>query len=119
MEQLETESTPAPLPQDLGLLSAEHFLPFTGRTFTATGAGDMVVPLVLVDVQTRPDCTLPNARREAFSLFFTGPLDGPTLDGGLYILHLPTGQDLPPMSINRVVPRPWETPAAWYQAAFS
>lgn len=119
MEQPKTESTTAPLPQDLAALRADHFQPFVGQAFEALGAGDAMVPLVLADIKVMAEWTLPNAARETFSLFFTSALDGPTLDGGLYILRLPTGQELPPLGINRVVPRPWAEPAAWYQAAFN
>lgn len=119
MEQPKTESLHPPLPEDLGKLSADHFRPFAGQTFEAMGAGEAVVPLVLAEIKVMSEWTLPNAARETFSLFFTSPLDGPALDGGLYILRLPSGQELPPLGIIRVVPRPWAEPAAWYQAAFS
>lgn len=119
MGQPTTESPAPALPEDLGLLTAEHFSPLSGQPFEAVGAEGMTVTLVLADIVVRPECTLPNAARESFSLMFTAPVDGPSLDGGLYILRLPTGQELPPMTIFRVVPRHWAEPAAWYQAAFN
>ncbi|MFA7430425.1 MAG: hypothetical protein WCZ23_09740 [Rhodospirillaceae bacterium] len=91
-------------------------MPYVGQHFDAIGAGNAAVPLVLERATATPQFTLPGAPRTTFSLIFSGPLEGPHLDGlGAYILRHPDAGDFPPLSISRIVPLPGGKPAAYYQ----
>ncbi len=110
-----TTDSAAP-PKDIGSLSVEAFAPYVGQAFEAIAAGDVVVPLVLEKAEAKPQFTLPNARRTSFSLMFSGPLEGPWLDGmGGYILRHPDAGTFPPLLMSRVMPPPGGKQAAYYQ----
>lgn len=107
MTQRSPDSASHRLPQDVATLAMDDFAPLFGETFEAIGADNAAVPLVLENGKEHPDLTLPNAPRKAFSLRFSGPLDGPCLDSaGPYILCHATAGALPPLSMTRVVPPP-------------
>jgi hypothetical protein len=116
MQQLENDSASPTPPTDVATLSVGTFAPYVGQPFDAIGAGNASVPLVLERATATPQFTLPGARRTTFSLLFSGPLEGPHLDGmGTYILRHQDAGDFPPLSMSRVVPPPGGKPAAYYQ----
>ncbi|MGC2857219.1 DUF6916 family protein [Novispirillum sp. DQ9] len=115
MPHPENDSATPALPTDLATMSLADFAPYMQQTFEAQGAGEQSVPLVLTVGRERPECTLPNAPRTSFFLLFAGPLEGPWLDGGNYILRHPEGGESAPVYLNRVMPPPGAAPAAYYQ----
>jgi len=116
MQQPENDSAATAPSRDTATLTVEAFAPYVGEPFDAVGAGGAAVPLVLERAVPTPQFTLPGAPRTAFSLLFSGPLDGPHLDGmGAYILRHAAAGEFPPLSLNRIVPPPGKPPAAYYQ----
>lgn len=88
----------------LAELTAEHFTPLTGKRFVAGST-----PMILLEVTTHADTTLPRARRTNFALLFRQP-EGAPLPSGQHRLQHETLAAADPVMIHRVMP-----PAAYLE----
>jgi hypothetical protein len=89
----------APAPLALESLHAGAFQPYLEQTFTLSPLdleGAPAIAATLAQVQERPDCTPPWAKRTGFSLLFAGP-EEPVLPQALFDVTHPEAGRLSPV----------------------